>query len=87
MLVATYDYWGYYNVAFLGDEVKEPEKNIPSALLLSILLVGCLYVVMNVSILGVMPWQEMLQSGQTIPASMSCRCSCSGFTAHGRQVW
>jgi amino acid transporter len=59
MLVATYDYWGYYNVAFLGDEVKEPGKTIPRAILLSICLVGCLYVVMNVSILGVVPWQEI----------------------------
>src|SRR5438874_886290 len=33
MLVATYDYWGYYNVCFLGDEVKEPAKTIPRALL------------------------------------------------------
>jgi APA family basic amino acid/polyamine antiporter len=64
MLIATYDYWGYYNVCFLGDEVKDPGKTIPRALLLSILLVGCLYVVMNISILGVVPWQEMMQSGQ-----------------------
>jgi len=59
MLVATYDYWGYYNVAFLGDEVKEPGKTIPRAILLSIFLVACLYVVMNISILGVVPWREM----------------------------
>jgi amino acid transporter len=65
MLVATYDYWGYYNVCFLGDEVKEPAKNIPRALLLSILLVGCLYVVMNVSILGVVPWRDLLVSGHS----------------------
>jgi amino acid transporter len=65
MLVATYDYWGYYNVCFLGDEIKEPTKNIPRALLLSILLVACLYVVMNISILGVVPWQEMLESGKS----------------------
>jgi len=63
MLVATYDYWGYYNVCFLGDEIKDPTRNIPRALLLSIILVGCLYIVMNLSILGVVPWQEMLQSG------------------------
>ncbi|HEX9112208.1 MAG TPA: APC family permease, partial [Terriglobales bacterium] len=63
MLIAAYDYWGYYNVCFLGDEVKEPGKNIPRALLLSILAVACLYVVMNVSILGVVPWREMAQSG------------------------
>jgi APA family basic amino acid/polyamine antiporter len=63
MLIATYDYWGYYNVCFLGDEVKNPGKNIPRALLLSILAVACLYVVMNVSILGVVPWRELAQSG------------------------
>ena len=64
MLVATYDYWGYYNVCFLGDEIKEPEKNIPRALLLSILLVACLYLLMNLCILAVVPWREMLQAGQ-----------------------
>jgi amino acid transporter len=63
MLIATYDYWGYYDVAFLGDEVKDPGKTIPRAILLSIILVACLYIVMNISILGVVPWREM-QSGQ-----------------------
>src|ERR1700756_3900363 len=63
MLIAAYDIGGYYNVCFLGDEVKEPTKNIPRALLLSILAVACLYVVMNVSILGVIPWQELAQAG------------------------
>jgi basic amino acid/polyamine antiporter, APA family len=62
MLIATYDYWGYYNVAFLGDEIKSPEKTIPRAILLSILFVACLYVVMNISILGVVPWQEIRPS-------------------------
>jgi len=64
MLVATYDYWGYYNVAFLGDEVKDPGRNIPRALLLSIALVACLYLVMNVCILAVVPWREIVQAGQ-----------------------
>jgi basic amino acid/polyamine antiporter, APA family len=65
MLVATYDYWGYYNVCFLGDEIEDPGKNIPRALLLSILLVACLYLMMNVCILAVVPWREMLAAGQT----------------------
>ena len=63
MLIAAYDIGGYYNVCFLGDEVKEPAKNIPRALFLSILAVVCLYIVMNVSILGVIPWREMARSG------------------------
>src|SRR3984957_16654105 len=64
LLVATYDYWGYYNVCFLGDEVKDPTKNIPRALLLSIGLVACLYLLMNLCILAVVPWREMLQAGR-----------------------
>jgi basic amino acid/polyamine antiporter, APA family len=64
MLVATYDYWGYYNVSFLGDEIRDPEKNIPRALLLSIFLVACLYLMMNVCILAVLPWREMVKAAQ-----------------------
>jgi amino acid transporter len=63
MLIASYDIGGYYNVCFLGDEVKDPGKNIPRALLLSILAVASLYIVMNISILGVIPWQELMRSG------------------------
>jgi len=64
LLVATYDYWGYYNVTYLGDEIKDPARNIPRAVLLSILLVACLYLIMNLCILAVLPWREMAQAGQ-----------------------
>ncbi len=60
MLIATYDYWGYYNVCFLGGEVKDPGRTIPRALILSIVAVAGLYIVMNISVLGVVPWREML---------------------------
>jgi basic amino acid/polyamine antiporter, APA family len=63
LLVSTYDYWGYYNVCFLGDEIKDPGRNIPRALLLSIGLVACLYLLMNLCILAVVPWRAMLQAG------------------------
>ena len=59
MLYAAYLYWGYYNVCFIGGEVKNPGKTIPRAVLLSILAVAGLYIVMNISILGVIPWQEL----------------------------
>jgi len=60
MLIATYDYWGYYNVCFLGGEVKDPGRTIPRALILSIVAVAAIYVVMNISVLGVVPWREMV---------------------------
>jgi amino acid transporter len=62
LLVSAYDYWGYYNVAFLGGEVRAPERNIPRALIFSIAIVAVIYIVMNISILGVIPWQQMDQS-------------------------
>ena len=60
LLIAAYDYWGYYNVCFLGDEVKDPERTIPRALILSIAAVAALYLLMNISVLGVIPWREMM---------------------------
>ena len=41
MLIATYDYWGYYNVCFIGGEVKDPGRTIPRALIISIVAVAC----------------------------------------------
>jgi APA family basic amino acid/polyamine antiporter len=59
MLIAVYDYWGYYNVCFIGGEVKNPSRTIPRAILFSILFVAIIYITMNISILGVIPWQEL----------------------------
>ena len=50
-LIATYDYWGYYNICFLGGEVRQPEKTIPRAILLSVLFVSAFYVAMNLAAL------------------------------------
>jgi APA family basic amino acid/polyamine antiporter len=60
LLIAVYDYWGYYNVNFFAGEVKEPAKTIPRAIILSIVLVAFVYIVMNISILGVIPWREFV---------------------------
>jgi APA family basic amino acid/polyamine antiporter len=65
MLVAIYDYWGYYNVCFLGGEMKDPGRTIPRAIIISIVLVAVIYLVMNISILGVIPWQELGESAHS----------------------
>jgi amino acid transporter len=50
-LISTYDYWGYYNICFLGSEVRRPERTIPRAILLSVLFVSAFYVTMNLAAL------------------------------------
>ena len=60
MLIATYDFWGYYNVTFLGAEVRDAARTIPRAILISIGLVAVLYLSLNVAILTVVPWRPLL---------------------------
>lgn len=62
MLIALYDYWGYYNVNFFGGEVQNPTRNIPRAIIYSILAVAGIYIIMNISILGVLPWWEVSET-------------------------
>jgi fructoselysine transporter len=58
----TYTYLGYYNVCYLGGEVREPEKNIPRSIFISIFGIGILYLAMQFSIMGVLPWKEAANS-------------------------
>jgi amino acid transporter len=53
-LLTTYCYWGYYNIAFLGSEVRRPERTIPRAILLSVFFVAAFYVAMNLAALPAM---------------------------------
>jgi len=61
-LYALYDYFGYYNVCYLAEEIRNPGYVIPRAILLSIASVGALYVMMTASFLSVIPWQEIVKS-------------------------
>src|SRR5207237_4630571 len=57
-LIAMYNYGGYSNITYLGGEVRNPTKNIPRAIVLSVLLVAVLYLLMSVVIIGTVPWRE-----------------------------
>lgn len=62
-LNAIYDYGGYNNVCFFGGEVQNPGRNIPRAVLWSIAAVAVMYLVMTVTIIGVVPWREAVTPG------------------------
>jgi amino acid transporter len=61
-LIAMYDYGGYNNVCFFAGEVRRPERVIPRSILISIGAVAALYLTMNITILGVVPWREAIRS-------------------------
>jgi fructoselysine transporter len=62
MVKTVYTYWGYYNVCNLGGEIREPERNIPRGIFLSVFGIAILYLALQVSILGVVPWREAQNS-------------------------
>jgi len=61
-LYALYDFFGYYNVCYLAEEIRNPGRVIPRAILFSILTVAGLYILMTASFLSVIPWREAIQS-------------------------
>jgi len=61
-LFALYDYFGYYNVCYLAEEIRDPGRVIPRAIMFSILSVALLYVLMTAAFLSVIPWREAIHS-------------------------
>jgi amino acid transporter len=57
-----YSYLGYYNVCHLGSEIINPQRNIPRSIFISVFGIAVLYLSMNISIVGVIPWQEAQHS-------------------------
>ncbi|MEO6329963.1 MAG: amino acid permease, partial [Ginsengibacter sp.] len=49
----------YYNVCHLGGEIKNPGKNIPRSMFISVIGITILYLAMNISVTSVIPWQEI----------------------------
>src|SRR5437867_6185342 len=69
-LIAIYDYLGYYDICYIGDEVREPARVIPRSILYAILGCAVGYFLLHLSLLGVIPWREMLNSKYVVSEFM-----------------
>ena len=58
--IGVYDYLGYYDICYIGDEVKEPGRTIPRSIIISVIAVAIIYFAINLSIIGVVPWREFV---------------------------
>src|SRR5215468_5954701 len=58
--IGVYDYLGYYDVCYIGDEVKNPGRTIPRSVIISVIAVAVIYIAINFSIIGIVPWREFV---------------------------
>src|SRR6266511_2839261 len=61
--IGVYDYLGYYDVCYIGDEVKNPGRTIPRSVIISVIAVAVSYIAINFSIIGIVPWREFTAEG------------------------
>ncbi len=62
MLIAMYDYLGYYDICYVGGEVRNPARVIPRSIIYSVLAVAALYALTNLSLIAVVPWRDAMHS-------------------------
>ena len=68
MRVGLYDYLGYYDICYIGQEVRNPGRTIPKSITFSVLAVAAIYIGINLSINGVVSWREFVPEEGAPPA-------------------
>ena len=53
---------GFEDMANVAEEVKKPKKTFPRAIVLSVLITGVIYILVSLSSVQVLNWQELSQS-------------------------
>jgi len=62
--IGVYDYLGYYDICYIGDEVKDPGRTIPRSIIISVIGVAIIYLAINLSIIGIVPWREIVPASE-----------------------
>jgi len=60
--IGIFDYLGYYDICYIGDEVRNPGRTIPRSIIISVIVVALIYIAINFSIIGVVPWRDFVPS-------------------------
>jgi amino acid transporter len=69
--IGIYDYLGYYDVCYIGEEVRDPGRNIPRSIIISLLGVALIYIGINLSLIGVISWRELIPVENNLKAEFA----------------
>ena len=62
LILGIYDYLGYFTTAYMGDELRDPGRTMPGSIITSVIVMMVIYLILNIGVLGVAPWQEIAKS-------------------------
>ena len=62
LVIGIYDYLGYFTTAYMGDELRDPGRTMPASIIISVIAMMIIYLVLNISVLGVVPWHDIATS-------------------------
>ncbi len=62
LIIGIYDYLGYFTTAYMGDELRDPGRTMPGSIIISVTAMMFIYLILNICVLGVAPWQEIAAS-------------------------
>ena len=54
-----FGYIGFEGITRLAEETKDPEKNIPKAIMYSMIITTIIYILVGIAAVSVVPWQEL----------------------------
>lgn len=55
-------YLGFEDIVNVSEETKRPRKTIPRAILISIIISTTFYIIVSLSVVSIVPWQELARS-------------------------
>jgi APA family basic amino acid/polyamine antiporter len=59
---------GFEDMANVAEEVKRPKKTLPRAIILSVIITGIIYILVSLSVVRVVNWEELGQSAAPLAA-------------------
>ena len=62
LIIGIYDYLGYFTTAYMADELRDPGRTLPGSIIISVIAMMFVYLILNISVLGVVPWHDIAES-------------------------
>lgn len=71
LTIGIYDYLGYNTASYLGAEIRNPGRVMPRAIIYSITAIMAVYLLMQIGVLGVVDWRDMLDPDNVAAKSVA----------------